>query len=167
MTVRTRSALVLVAAALLPLAGCSSDDPDTDTAAAEGPAATSSSSSAPASEETEPPAGETAATDPPRPATTDVVLTQAEWDPAEAALLGSGYISPVVEDGGTCTLEVSRDGNVVRATTEGIADATTTVCDGLALPGDELRSGTWTVVLRYESETTSGESAPVEVEVAP
>jgi hypothetical protein len=109
---------------------------------------------------------EPVAADPPQPEAADVVVSNAYWDPAEAALFASGQVSPVIEDGGTCTLEVSRDGSdPVRATSQGIADATTTVCDGLALPGDELRPGTWSVVLRYESDTASGESAAFEVEV--
>jgi hypothetical protein len=109
--------------------------------------------------------GEPVTTDPPRPEGTSVAISDAYWDPAEAAVFAAGFVSPVIEDGGTCTLLASRDGNTVRATTEGVADATTTVCGGLVLPGDELRPGTWSVVLRYESGTASGESAAFEVEV--
>ncbi|MGY1715090.1 hypothetical protein ACI78R_11580 [Geodermatophilus sp. SYSU D01106] len=107
---------------------------------------------------------EPVATDAPVQETT-VAISNAYWDPAEAALFAAGFVSPVVEDGGTCTLLVSRDGSTVRATVEGVADATTTVCDRLVLPGDELRPGTWSVVLQYESGATSGESAAVDVEV--
>ncbi len=134
-------------------------DPTTGTAPA--PEETAEATDAPAEDEE----GEPLATDPPRPEETSVAISNAYWDPAEAALLASGYVSPVIEGGGSCTLLVSRDGDTVRATAEGIADATTTVCDGLALPGDELRPGTWSVVLRYESGGASGESEPVDVEV--
>jgi hypothetical protein len=112
------------------------------------------------------------ATDPPRPApadgvdVVDVVVSLAEWDPATADVLVGGYVSPVVEDGGTCTVELEQDGRVVRNEAPGTPDATTTVCGGLDVDGAELGPGTWTLVLRYESPSVSGESAPVEVEVA-
>jgi hypothetical protein len=35
----------------------------------------------------------------------------------------------------------------------------------MAVPGDELASGTWSAVVSYESETTSGQSDPAEVVV--
>lgn len=137
-------------------------DPATGTSSApEAPEETAEATDAPVEDE----GGEPVATDPPRPEETSVAISNAYWDPAEAALFASGYVSPVIEDGGSCTLLVSRDGTTVRATAEGIADATTTVCDRLVLPGDELRPGTWSVVLRYESGTASGESEPVDVEV--
>ncbi|WP_336027890.1 hypothetical protein [Geodermatophilus sp. FMUSA9-8] len=169
-TRRTLAAVALAAVCALP--ACSSAE-GTDEAGASSPATSAASDSPAAPDETaegtDAPvvdeAGEPVATDPPRPEATDVVLSNAYWDPAEAALFASGYVSPVIEDGGTCTIEVSRDGNTVRATTDGLADASTTVCGGLALPGDELRPGTWSVVLRYESGTASGESEPLEVEV--
>jgi hypothetical protein len=177
-----RGLLLLSSTALLGLAACTSGPAGAaDEAAAGTSAGTSAGASAGASaraseeasgEASATPAvgtvtddGDPLATDGPRPDDTDVVLSYAVWDEAAGAVVAGGYVSPVVEDGGTCSLEVSRDGNVVRATTEGIADATTTVCDGLALPGDELRPGTWSVVLRYESDTASGESEPLEVEV--
>lgn len=184
-----RALATVTLAAVCALPACSSGDTD-EAAAAAPPPSPSPSAGSPAPEET-PTAGtgspsapeETAepteepapeedaeeeepeATDPPRPGSADVVLSSAYWDPAEAALLADGYVGSVVEEGGTCTLEVSREGSVVRATAEGLADATTTVCGGLALPGDELGPGTWSVVLRYESDGASGESAPLEVEV--
>ncbi|HYO35560.1 MAG TPA: hypothetical protein VER97_05760 [Geodermatophilus sp.] len=179
---RTLAAVTLAAVCALP--ACTAADA-TDEAAGSGSAtpsappvtdpATGSSpatGSPPAAEEpaeapdapVEDEGGEPVATDAPVEETS-VAISDAYWDPAEAALFASGFVSPVVEDGGTCTLLVSRDGTTVRATVEGIADATTTVCDRLALPGDELRPGTWSVVLRYESGTASGESAPFDVEV--
>ncbi len=184
---RALATVTLAAVCVLP--ACSSGDTD-EAAAAAPPSSPSPPAGSPAPEETpapvtgspsvpeetaEPPEEpapeedeaeeEPVATDSPRPGTADVVLSSAYWDPAEAALLAAGYVGSLVEEGGTCTLEVSREGSVVRATAEGLADATTTVCGGLALPGDELGPGTWSVVLRYESGGASGESAPLEVEV--
>lgn len=105
------------------------------------------------------------ATDPPRPATVDVVVSLAEWDPVTADVVVGGYVSPVVEEGGTCTVELEQTGRSVRTEAPAMPDATTTVC-GLEVDGAELGSGTWTLVLRYESPSVSGASAPVDVEVS-
>lgn len=106
-----------------------------------------------------------AVTDPPRPEIVDVVLSFAGWDDATSAVEGAGYVSPVVESGGECALELERDGRTVVATAPAEADATTTICGGLSVPGGELAAGAWTAVLRYESSTTEGSSQPVTVEV--
>jgi len=104
------------------------------------------------------PDGEAAVTDRPRPSATDVVLSFVGWDEESGSVQVGGYVSPVVEDGGTCTVELTREGRVVTATGPGFADATTTICGGLAVPGDELTAGEWTVVLSYESSAASGTS---------
>ncbi len=125
-------------------------DADTDTGAAEGAW------------------GQDAVTDGPRPGATSVVLTFADWDAAAAEVQAWGYVSPVVEEGGTCTLELTADGGDdadVVVTSAGVADATTTVCGGLTVPDEDLAPGSWTAVLRYESAAVSGESEPVTVEV--
>ncbi|SDO32717.1 hypothetical protein [Geodermatophilus sp. DSM 45219] len=106
---------------------------------------------------------EEAATDAPRPATTDVVLSLAAWE--AGSVVAAGYVSPVVEDGGTCVLELTRGGETRTATAAGLADASTTACGDLQVSGEELAAGTWTAVLRYESDAASGESDPVDVEV--
>jgi hypothetical protein len=106
-----------------------------------------------------------AVTDPPRPSATDVVLSFVGWDEASGSVQAGGYVSPIVEDGGTCTLELTRDDRVVTGAGPGAADATTTICGGLSVPGAELSAGEWTVVLRYESSGTSGTSEARTVEV--
>ena len=106
-----------------------------------------------------------AATDGPRPQATDVVLARAAFDEESGSVRGSGYVSPVVETGGTCTLELTRDGRTVSVSGPAEPDASTTVCGGLAVPGDQVGPGRWEAVLRYRSANTSGESAPLDVEV--
>ena len=111
------------------------------------------------------PDGTVAVTDAPRPSETDVVITLAAWDQAGAALHVAGYVSPVVEEGGTCTVELTRDDEAVEIDGAAVADATTTICGDLAIDGDRLSAGAWTAVLRYASPTTSGASEPITVEV--
>jgi hypothetical protein len=166
-------ALLPALAALAALSGCSggfgaaaapsSSEAASAAAAAASSVAAAATSSPPEGAETDPDAP--VATDPPRPASTDVAISYLYWDPAAGAVLGSGYVSPVIEDGGTCTLVLSRSGASVQATSTGVADASTSSCGELRLPGSRLRSGEWTAVLRYSSDTAEGESEPMTVAV--
>jgi hypothetical protein len=110
-------------------------------------------------------AEEPVATDGPRPTGTDVVLSTVTWNAAEQVLEAGGYVSPVVEDGGTCTLRVQQGTEVLTTSTPGLADATSTICGGLRTEPGALASGRWTVVLSYASDTARGESATTAVEV--
>ena len=146
-----RPALVLAAAVAL-VAGCSSSGAD----------------GGPTAEQPVPnqvPDDVAAVTDPPRPSDTDVVLSFVGWDEDTASVQVSGYVTPVVEDGGTCTVDLTRGDVTVEAGGPTLADATTTVCGGLTVPGDQLSPGTWEAVLRYESPRTAGASEPLTVEV--
>lgn len=105
------------------------------------------------------------ATDPPRPQGAEVVLTRAGWDEGTGAVQAAGYVSPVVEDGGTCTLELSRGGSTRTAEAAAEPDATTTICAGLTVPGGQLSAGEWTAVLRYRSPGVEASSEPLVVEV--
>jgi hypothetical protein len=117
--------------------------------------------------ETEPPAD--VATDPPPDASTgevaDVVITVARWHGDASEVQAGGYVRGVLEREGECTLTLTRDGQQVQASTTAEPDAKTMACGLLSIPRDQLTSGTWTAVLSYASETTSGESATSEVDV--
>jgi hypothetical protein len=106
-----------------------------------------------------------AVTDAPRPEAPEAVLSFAMWEEATASLDAAGYVTPVVEDGGTCTLRLTREEAEVSVTAPGMADATTTVCGRLSVPGEQLAAGTWTLRLAYSSATADVVSAPVDVEV--
>ena len=157
---------------LLGLTGCSGgsgDDGDGAPpagSAAEAAAVASEAASSPVAgavtEEDDP-----VATDGPRPDTTDVVLSYLVYDGAAGAVVAGGYVSPVIEDGGTCTLELSRDGDSATATSDAVADASTTSCGELQVPADGLEPGEWTAVLAYDSPTTTGTSEPLVVQVGP
>jgi hypothetical protein len=106
-----------------------------------------------------------AATDPPRPTDTDVVLSTASWDAGTATVQIGGYVSPLVEDGGTCTAELKRGDRTMTVEGPATPDASTTVCGGLEIAGAQLQPGSWQVVLSYASAQRSGSSAPMTVEV--
>jgi hypothetical protein len=169
-----RGLLLLSSAALLGLAACTSGPVGTADEAAAGTAAGASSGTAAgtAGAASAPPAvgtvtddGAPVTTDGPRPDATDVVLSYVVWDEAAGAVVAGGYVSPVVEDGGTCTLALTRDGESASATADAAADASTTSCGELRVADDELEPGEWSAVLSYESDTASGTSEPLDVQV--
>ena len=159
---------------LLLLAGCSADADDAGEAAAPAAAAggVPGAASIPLSTpqegaETDP--DQPVATDPPRPpaaaGTGTAVIGYLYWDAAAGAVVAGGYVSPVIEDGGTCTLVLTRPGTSVSTDSAAAADATTTACAELSLPVSELSAGEWQAELRYESDTTEAVSDPLPVEV--
>ena len=104
------------------------------------------------------------ATDPTSVAGLDVVLTYAQYQSDTGTVQANGFVSGVIEDGGTCTLTLRRDGAEVDVRTLGSADATTTSC-GLLETGTDLTPGTWDAQLTYSSATGDGSSATGEVVV--
>jgi hypothetical protein len=94
-----------------------------------------------------------------------VTLTRARWDAGTSSVRAAGFVGGVVESDGSCTLTLSRGSDERTAEAPGAADATTTTCAGLAVPGDQLSAGTWTAVLSYRSADSSGSSQPLTVTV--
>jgi len=117
----------------------------------------------------DPDAGEPVASDEPvvvDGSDVDVSITYYGFDPVTERVEVGGFVAGIVEEGGSCTLTLSGGGQTVTGTSEALADATTTDCGAVAVPGDELGDGTWQAVLSYSSADHSGSSAPVDVEVA-
>lgn len=103
------------------------------------------------------------ATDPPAVTTggaVDVVLTHAGWHDDPDGVDVEGFVSGVVEDGGTCRVVLTRDDEVVTVEAAAVADASTTVCPPMALDGATVVPGVWQVELSYASSTSTG-AAPV------
>jgi hypothetical protein len=94
-----------------------------------------------------------------------IFLTRSEWDADAAAVYVSGYLEGVVEDDGTCTLTLTKDGQSVSATKPGTSNVTNTSCGQLTIAGSELSTGAWTATVSYSSSASSGSSEPVQVEV--
>jgi hypothetical protein len=94
----------------------------------------------------------------------DVVLTYAGFDDSTGTVQANGFAAGVLEDGGTCTLTLTRGDDEVTVRSTGVADATTTSC-GLLETGTGLAAGTWDAVLSYTSDDAEGTSPSMEVEV--
>ena len=77
----------------------------------------------------------------------------------------SGYVHGIVEKGGTCTAVVTKGSSVIKQQKAALDDAQYTSCGVILIPKTKLASGTWKVVLEYESAKYKGSSTVSEVVV--
>lgn len=125
--------------------------------------------SAPGKLPVEPGPNQPVATDPPAPESggaVQVVVTYADWDASGHQVEVAGYVSGVVEAGGTCTLTLVKGAEKVSSTAAAEPDASTMTCGSLDIPGAKVSAGQWRATMSYRSSTSHGESAPVDVTVA-
>lgn len=116
----------------------------------------------------DPDAGQPVATDEPDVVTSDevpVTITYYGWDPDQRAVQVAGFVGGVVEDGGVCTVTLTKGGATVSGEKPALADASTTSCGEVSVSGAELGAGTWQAVMTYTSAGHTGTSETVDVEV--
>ena len=78
----------------------------------------------------------------------------------------AGLVTSVAEDGGSCEFDAtSAAGVVVKASSVGTANGSTTSCPFVQLPIAQFTRGSWSVVLRYHSAQTDSVSAPAKMEI--
>lgn len=78
---------------------------------------------------------------------------------ADGKITINSYVSGVFEDGGICTVQISKDGVSLKRESKGFTDATTTGCAPIALDRSEfIVAGVWSVVVVYNSASSQGES---------
>ncbi len=70
----------------------------------------------------------------------------------------SGFINNVFEDGGTCTLTLTKGSLKLSGTSSGIQDVNKTTCSPITINKNKLQSGEWYAVLSYKSSTINGSS---------
>lgn len=76
------------------------------------------------------------------------------------------YIPGVYESGGICTAKFTRASQIFSRQIDAIPSASTTNCETLAIPRSDFPSpGTWTVVVDYSSDDSSGTSKQQTFEV--
>ncbi|MDO9063285.1 MAG: hypothetical protein Q7U41_01835 [Microbacterium sp.] len=169
---------MLVAVVAVLLAGCGAPGPSavttpvtsTPTTTATGQP-TGETSTAPTGEPTTAPTDETTTepteeptdepTDEPKAASPRVIAAQVEGERVHV----SAIINGVSENGGTCTATASANGSSASATQTAVYNVNRTECGGLYLKVKRLGSGSWTIVVAYESDTAGGVSAPFVLEV--
>jgi hypothetical protein len=69
-----------------------------------------------------------------------------------------GYATGVFEDGGTCTLTLTKGSAKITGTSTGIMDVNKTTCGPISIDQNQLTPGDWTAVLSYSSASGSGSS---------
>ncbi len=164
--------LLVALAAVFLLAGCTDGTrgASTSTPTVTGTAAPTPTPGTTANEATPPPPGAEPPPAPPVPAPTgpggaEVVVTNAGWLASSGAVEVAAYVA-AVEAGGRCTLTLTGPGGATATASQTAEpDASTTSCGLLAVPGDQLTSGTWTGTVAYVSPTTSGEAAVAPMQV--
>lgn len=89
------------------------------------------------------------------------------WTQKDGSIEVNGYVSGVVEDGGTCTLTLvsATNGKRVTTTRTAIANATNTSCGVNSIPLSNLFAGNWMATLSYSSTTSTGQSTATPIEV--
>lgn len=71
----------------------------------------------------------------------------------------NGFINGIVEDGGTCTVTLSKDSEKITQDSVGFNNASTTNCSPINISTRELsRSGEWSAILSYDSKMSAGVS---------
>ena len=91
------------------------------------------------------------ATDTAKPASASLQITYSGTDEAGEGVAVGAYVAGLIEQGGTCTMTLTLDGDKASVTTDGLPDAQTTSCGQLVVPYSELSPGTWAVDVTYSS----------------
>lgn len=77
----------------------------------------------------------------------------------------NGFISDVSEEGGTCTLNLAKDGKTVTFSKTALPDAQGTVCGLLTINRSKLTTGAWTATITYNSSKYQGTSEEKKIDV--
>lgn len=75
------------------------------------------------------------------------------------------YVAEVYENGGSCKVTFTMGSQKIERNVEGIKDATYTRCDRVVVPIEEFDSGTWKVVVAYNSPKAEGTSPTEEITI--
>jgi len=94
-----------------------------------------------------------------------VTLGFVDWDAAGQQVEAAGFVAGTVASGGVCTLTLTKGTATVTATSIAEADATTTNCGALTIPGAQVAAGSWQATLSYQADSAHGISAATTVTV--
>lgn len=76
-----------------------------------------------------------------------------------------GYVNGIFEDGGTCTVTVTKDDKQQTKSVSSVKNVNSVDCPVMALATSSLSPGTWTAVITYTSATAEGKSESKTFEV--
>ncbi|MDH6235943.1 hypothetical protein H4V99_000688 [Cryobacterium sp. CG_9.6] len=77
----------------------------------------------------------------------------------------SGYVSGLIEDGGTCSFVFSGADRDATRTSRGITNASTTSCGLIQIPANLFMRGAVELVLTYSSDSVTVSSQPMILEI--
>jgi hypothetical protein len=77
---------------------------------------------------------------------------------SESQINSNGFITTMIEEGGTCTLTLKKDGVTKQTSNTSLADAQSTVCGLMQISTDGLSIGNWTATISYSSDKYEGVS---------
>lgn len=77
----------------------------------------------------------------------------------------NGYVTGIIEKGGTCTLTLVKGSEKVTDSRTSLDNAQDTSCGLFVIPKSRLSNGSWSVQLSYSSARASGASDKVTMEV--
>lgn len=80
-----------------------------------------------------------------------MVVTYASVEKATGDVVIGAYVAGLVENGGTCSVVLTKGGAAPHATSQGAASASTTSCGELRIPASSVGPGTWQANLTYSS----------------
>lgn len=75
------------------------------------------------------------------------------------------YVPGIFEEGGICTLTLTKDGKSKSTTVTAVRNVNSVDCPVMTVPRSELTAGTWRAVVGYKSVKHIGESSVKEIEV--
>lgn len=87
------------------------------------------------------------------------VITSWGQNPQTKDVEVSGFVPGVIENGGSCTVTLEKDGQKVTKSATGTANAQNVSCGLITIPFSEISAGTWNILLSYSSSTASGSSS--------
>jgi hypothetical protein len=165
MTIIAKSATTLVVGAALvaSLTGCSVLYPNWNTTAGPGDSSTPSTSSTPAPTDSGMPSPSPTATTPKAKATISIV--DSGVDAAGGVIYAVAEVTNVVEDGGTCTMTFMGAGKTKTISGKAESNATDTQCHPLEIALAGLPKGAGLITISYASNGFAGSSAAIAVTV--
>lgn len=75
------------------------------------------------------------------------------------------FIDGVIEGSGTCTATLTKDGRTVTKSSPAFVDASSSICEPIYINKSQLSSGSWGVVVSYNSPDAVGVSSSTTMEV--
>jgi flagellar basal body-associated protein FliL len=95
-----------------------------------------------------------------------VVISYSGQDPTTKAIEVDAFVTGLVEDNGSCTLNAYRGSESVSKTVKATRNAQVTNCEPITFALSEFPSkGTWSAVVTYKSPTTTTDSIKTNIEV--